>query len=71
MTNVTQRLEAKSKPARFGSVIPFTLIVILPTNKRLLDTALVTRGGSLAAPLGAAAFGPLGGEWNRVHHDSG
>jgi uncharacterized membrane protein len=26
-----------------GSVIPFTLIVILPTNKRLVDPALETR----------------------------
>ena len=26
----------------FGSVIPFTLLVILPTNKRLLDPALDT-----------------------------
>jgi Domain of unknown function (DUF1772) len=52
-----------------GAVIPFTLIVILPTNKRLLDsaldrdsaeaTALLTRWGNLHAArsvAGGAAF---------------
>jgi hypothetical protein len=28
-----------------GAVVPFTLVVILPTNKRLLDPALDTRSG--------------------------
>ena len=35
----------------FGSVIPFTLIVILPTNKRLLDTALDVSSPEAAALL--------------------
>jgi hypothetical protein len=33
-----------------GSVIPFTLVVILPTNRRLLDPTLV-RGSAEAAVL--------------------
>jgi uncharacterized membrane protein len=41
-----------------GSVIPFTLIVILPTNKRLLDPTL-DRGSSEAAALLA--------RWGRLH----
>jgi len=31
-----------------GSVVPFTLIVILPTNKRLLDPTLDPRGAELS-----------------------
>jgi uncharacterized membrane protein len=41
-----------------GLVIPFTLIVILPTNKRLLDPAL-ERGSSEAAALLS--------RWGRLH----
>ena len=57
-----------------GSLIPFTLIVILPTNKRLLDAgldrsspeaaALLTRWGRLHAVrsvVGGVAFLLLGG----------
>jgi uncharacterized membrane protein len=53
-----------------GSVIPFTLVVILPTNKRLLDSspssaeaaALLSRWGRLHAvrtTVGLVAFGLL------------
>ncbi|MFL5493656.1 MAG: DUF1772 domain-containing protein [Gemmatimonadales bacterium] len=55
-----------------GGVVPFTLLVILPTNKRLLDpgldrgsaeaAALLARWGQLHAvrsALGALAFGML------------
>lgn len=58
--------------ALLGLVIPFTLIVILPTNKRLLDPALDRRSAEAAAllarwghlhavrsALGALAFGVL------------
>jgi uncharacterized membrane protein len=41
-----------------GVVIPFTLIVILPTNKRLLDPAL-DKGSPMAAELLA--------RWGRLH----
>ena len=39
-----------------GLVIPFTLVVILPTNKRLLDPALDRRSADAAALL--ARWGP-------------
>ena len=41
-----------------GAVIPFTLVVILPTNKRLLDPGL-DRGSAEAAALMA--------RWGRLH----
>jgi thiamine transporter ThiT len=41
-----------------GSVIPFTLIVILPTNKQLLDPALDTRSPQTALLLA---------RWGRLH----
>jgi hypothetical protein len=41
-----------------GSVIPFTLIVILPTNKRLLNPALDRR---------SAETGLLLARWGRLH----
>jgi hypothetical protein len=41
-----------------GSVVPFTLVVILPTNKRLLDPALDSRGAEAAALLK---------RWGRLH----
>ena len=41
-----------------GAVIPFTLVVIFPTNKRLLDPAL-DRGSAEAAALLA--------KWGRLH----
>jgi uncharacterized membrane protein len=41
-----------------GAVIPFTLVVILPTNQRLLDPGL-TRGSAEAAALLA--------RWGRLH----
>jgi hypothetical protein len=41
-----------------GSVIPFTLLVIMPTNKQLLDPAL-DRGSTRAAD--------LLGMWARLH----
>ncbi len=51
---------------RLGAVIPFTLLVILPTNKRLLDVsldlnslesvALLTRWGWLHAVRSAASL---------------
>jgi uncharacterized membrane protein len=44
--------------ALLGLVIPFTLIVILPTNKRLLDPTL-DRGSAEAAALLA--------RWGRLH----
>lgn len=59
-----------------GLVIPFTLVVILPTNRRLLDPGLdrrsteaarlLDRWGRLHAVrslLGALAFGVLVGHW--------
>ena len=62
-----------------GAVIPFTIVVILPMNTRLLDpaldrssaqaAALLTRWGRLHAVrsvLGAAAFGLLA--WHLAHH---
>ena len=58
----------------FGSVIPFTLLVILPTNKRLLDPALDT--GSREAAVLLQRWGHLHAvrsvtEWNFVHHHPG
>ena len=44
--------------ALLGAVIPFTLVVIFPTNKRLLDPAL-DRGSVEAAALLA--------QWGRLH----
>jgi uncharacterized membrane protein len=41
-----------------GAVIPFTLVVILPTNKRLLDPALDRRSAETAALLE---------RWGRLH----
>jgi uncharacterized membrane protein len=41
-----------------GAVIPFTLVVILPTNKRLLDPALDRRSAETAALLD---------RWGRLH----
>jgi hypothetical protein len=41
-----------------ASVAPFTLIVIFPTNKQLLDSALDARSQRAAALLG---------RWNRLH----
>ena len=41
-----------------GSVIPFTLVVILPTNKRLLDPTLDKR---------SAEAGRLLARWGRLH----
>jgi Domain of unknown function (DUF1772) len=41
-----------------GSVVPFTLLVILPTNKRLLDESL-----DPASP----ESGALLGKWGRLH----
>ena len=41
-----------------GVVIPFTLLVILPTNKRLLDSGLDRRSGEAAALLN---------RWGRLH----
>jgi uncharacterized membrane protein len=41
-----------------GSVIPFTLIVILPTNKRLLDSSLDPSSAEAAALLSS---------WGRLH----
>lgn len=41
-----------------GLVVPFTLIVILPTNKKLLDPTL-SPGGALASALLT--------QWNRLH----
>jgi len=41
-----------------GSVIPFTLIVILPTNKQLLSPTLDNR---------SAQAGPLLARWGRLH----
>src|SRR5262252_2914000 len=41
-----------------GSVIPFTLIGILPTNKRLLDPTLDKRSGETE---------PLLARWGRLH----
>ena len=49
-----------------GSVIPFTLIVILPTNKRLLSPALDRRSAEaerLLARWGEAANGQERAEW--------
>jgi len=40
-----------SSPASLGSLIPFTLIVILPTNKRLLDAVLAPGSSETAALL--------------------
>jgi hypothetical protein len=42
----------------FGAVVPFTLLVILPTNQRLLDTALDPRGSEAATLLV---------RWGRLH----
>jgi hypothetical protein len=42
----------------FGTVIPFTLIVILPTNKRLLDPGLAADSAEAAALLS---------RWGRLH----
>jgi hypothetical protein len=44
--------------AVLGSVVPFTLIVILPTNKQLLDPTLDARSERAAALLA---------RWNRLH----
>ena len=41
-----------------GAVVPFTLVVILPTNKQLLDPALDPRGEKAAALLA---------RWGRLH----
>jgi len=41
-----------------GAVVPFTLVIILPTNKRLLDPAL-----DEASPRAAALLA----RWNRLH----
>jgi len=41
-----------------GSLIPFTLIVILPTNKRLLDAVLAPGSSETAALLT---------RWGRLH----
>ena len=41
-----------------GAVIPFTLLVILPTNKRLLDSGLDRRSAEAAALLN---------RWGRLH----
>jgi hypothetical protein len=41
-----------------GAVVPFTLVVILPTNKRLLDPALDPRGSHAAVLLA---------RWGRLH----
>jgi hypothetical protein len=41
-----------------GAVVPFTLIVILPTNKQLLDQALDPRGKKAADLLA---------RWGRLH----
>jgi hypothetical protein len=41
-----------------GAAIPFTLVVILPTNKRLLDPALDRRSDEAAALLS---------RWGRLH----
>jgi len=41
-----------------GSVIPFTLVVILPTNKRLLDTTLDKRSAEAERLLA---------RWGRLH----
>ena len=41
-----------------GAVVPFTLVVILPTNKRLLDPALDPRGPDAAVLLV---------RWGRLH----
>jgi uncharacterized membrane protein len=40
------------------SVIPFTLVVIMPTNKRLLDEALNPQSANVPALLG---------RWGRLH----
>lgn len=52
-----------------GAVIPFTLMVIFPTNKRLLDPGLDRRSAEVAALLdrwGLALRCPQCGEWARV-----
>src|SRR5262249_48137670 len=41
-----------------GAVVPFTLVVILPTNHRLLDPALDPRSEQASKLLG---------RWNRLH----
>jgi Domain of unknown function (DUF1772) len=41
-----------------GAVVPFTMMVILPTNKQLLDAGLDPRGAKAAALLG---------RWGRLH----
>ena len=41
-----------------GAVVPFTLVVILPTNKQLLDPALDPRSEKAAALLA---------RWGRLH----
>lgn len=41
-----------------GAVVPFTLLVILPTNHRLLDTALDPRSQEATQPLVL---------WGRLH----
>jgi hypothetical protein len=41
-----------------GAVIPYTLLVVLPTNKRLLDPSL---------DAGAPDAGPLLARWARLH----
>jgi uncharacterized membrane protein len=41
-----------------GAVVPFTLIVLLPTNKRLLDPSLDAR---------SASAGELLTRWGRLH----
>jgi hypothetical protein len=49
---------AAAGAALFGSVVPFTLIVIFPTNKHLLDPTLDARSERAAALLA---------RWNRLH----
>lgn len=44
--------------AVLGSVIPFTLLVILPTNQQLLSPSVDARSGPI---------GPLLGRWGRLH----
>jgi hypothetical protein len=44
--------------ALLASVVPFTLIVILPTNKRLLEPTMDARKGDVAELLG---------RWGRLH----
>ena len=53
------------------SVIPFTLVVIMPTNKRLLDESLSLQSADVPALLDAMGASPRGAERRqpgRVHH---